>query len=82
MGRVAVGPQGSTAARVLWEGCQTCPTPRATGRPVMVSHVPAIAVCLCGWNPELQSADVLTQPPSSSFSGGCFCNVWCFPPFF
>lgn len=44
----------------------------ATGRPVMVSHVPAIGVCLCGWNPELQSANVLIQPPPSIFSGGCF----------
>ena len=75
MGRVAEGrqlPQGSTAAWVLRERPQTCPTLKVTGRPVMVSHVLAIAVCLCGWNPELQSADVLIQPPSSVFSGGSF----------
>lgn len=79
MGRVAVGPQGSTAARVLREGRQTCPAPKATGRPVMVSHVPATAVCLCGWNPKLQSADVLTQPPSSIFSGVAFAMCGVFP---
>lgn len=46
----------------------------------MISHVLAIAACLCGWNPKLQSANVLTQTPSSMFWGAAFemCSVFSF----